>query len=82
MCVVLKNDLISFFFFFVCNCSGFSAPFVEEAVFPTLCSLVSFVIDALMTGRGLFPGFVFCSIHLYFCFVPENAAFDDCSSVV
>ena len=33
-------------------------------------------------GHGLFLGFVFCSIDLYFCLVPEDAAFDNCSSVV
>ena len=39
---VVKNDLISFF---TCGCPVFPTPFVEETVFPALCSLVYFVID-------------------------------------
>ena len=35
----------SIFFFFTCGCPVFPAPFVEEIIFPTLCSLVFFVID-------------------------------------
>ena len=76
---MLKNDL--FFFFFVCNCSGFSAPFVEETVFLTLCSLVSFVIDGLMMGM-VYLWALYCPTHVCFCFVPENASFAACSSVV
>ena len=44
LCVVLKNDLI-FFFFLACSCPVFPAPFVEETVFATLCSLVYSVAD-------------------------------------
>ena len=38
----LKNDLISFFYVWL---PVFPAPFVEEIVFLTLCSLAPFVID-------------------------------------
>ena len=42
--MVLKNDLIPFFFF-TCSCPVFPAPFVEEAVFLPLSGLASFVVD-------------------------------------
>ena len=31
--------------FFTCSCPVFPAPLIEETVFPTLCSIASFVID-------------------------------------
>ena len=41
LCMELKNDLVSFFFFFMYDCLVFQAPFVEETVFPTLYSLIN-----------------------------------------
>jgi len=50
--MVLKNDLISFFF--TCGCSVFPATFVKKTVFPTLCNLASFVIDELTMGAWFY----------------------------
>ena len=36
------------FIFFTCNYAVFPAPFIEETIFPQLCTLASFVID--LTG--------------------------------
>ena len=42
LCMVLRNDVISFFY--MC-CPVFPASFVEETIFPPLCSLASLVTD-------------------------------------
>ena len=43
------------FIFFTCNCAVFPAPFIEETIFPQLCTLASFVID--LTGWIRLPDF-------------------------
>ena len=65
------------FYFLTCDCPVFPSAFVEETVFPTLCSLASFVIDELTIGAWTyFWVFYPVPIGLYF-YVPVPYCFDD-----
>ena len=43
--LIFVHDVKELFHFFACNCPVFPALFVEDTIFPALCSLASFVID-------------------------------------
>ena len=51
MCMVLKNDLVSFFLTY--SCLVFPAPFVEKTVFPILCSLAFLCAKSLQLCQTL-----------------------------
>ena len=66
--MVLETVLISLFSF-ICSCPVFPALLTEEAVFPPLSSCLlchRVVVD--LRHKGLFLGFLSCSIDPYFCF--------------
>ena len=65
LCMELRNDLLSFFY--MC-CPVFPESFVEEIIFPPLCSLACLVIDYWPQVRGLIPGVSILLHWTNFCF--------------
>ena len=69
LCILLKNVLISFFFFLAYSCLVFPAPFVKETVLPPLFHCLVFPLcHRLIDHRcmGLFLVFPSCSVDQYF----------------
>ena len=78
-----SDFFLSFFlsFFFHITVQVSLHHLLKRLFFQHCVALSPFMMD-WWWGMVYFWALYFCSIDLYFCLVPEDAAFDDCSSVV
>ena len=66
-----------------CSCPVFPAPFIEEAVFAPLYSLVSFVKNKVLIGAWVYLwAFYFAPLIYISVSVPVPYCLDDCGFVV